>query len=135
MFPSILGEKVFSLGQAEATPAIAFVGDVAPDGRLMHHEIILTKANATRLSYADADALLAGEGDEAEPAKDKAQLSKLLQACSVGVLVFRKGSTLMAPFVLVNAPQPAVAVQLIRQRGLCRRLAAVMPSCYEGYLY
>ena len=60
MFPSILAEDVFSLARGEACPTLAFIGDVAPDGQLSNGQIKMMTASAQRITYDQADDVLAG---------------------------------------------------------------------------
>jgi len=60
MFPSILAEDVFSLARGEACPTLAFIGDVSPDGELSNGHIKMMSASAQRITYDQADDVLAG---------------------------------------------------------------------------
>jgi hypothetical protein len=118
MFPAILAEEVFSLGQAEACPAMSFVGDVTPDGRLERHEIMLTTVSATRLSYSDVDALLSGDGEGIKPAKDNAELLKLLQVCPRDEISIQRGLYFVAPLVIDDGPASVRCALISSGRGV-----------------
>lgn len=76
MFPSILAEDVFSLARGEPCPTLAFIGDVAPNGQLSNGHIKMMTASAQRVTYDQADDILAG-GLRAVPHGD--ELKKLVR--------------------------------------------------------
>ena len=114
-------QSFFALGMSEVSPALSFRLTLKPELGIAGTEIFPSLIRATRLSYAEADAILAGTGDE-KNAGFRMKLSALAD-----LMARNEERRLDTGAILIDLPDVHIKVSLDKREGGGENSVSVEP--------
>jgi len=124
MIPPALSERAASLVPGEDRPALSFLVSMGADGKARGFEIVPSRIRSRkRLTYEEADRILAGDEDGGKPGAALRALRPLAvrfeeERAGAGAVIIR------APELIVKVNVGVVRLERVDERGPARRLVA-----------